>query len=498
MKSKELLTQDEVSQDFTQSLSIDSLSAIMHWTHLDHVRVVLLNQSGNEVLMVKKHEVWDLPQFEYGGSADHVTSISLCCRDFQEWLQIEDFYVPCFTAVVELLGDATRKATQNEGTEIRDKLLVVESQMQSDVSSIALPDSAEWKTTDFVQDLISEGHGRRMEYWRSMEVLSKLMCQTKVYFFDPRYRFGWFRTAGAFLEMVASSDGAENLGTVLQKHLSSSSTILTVDSSEGKYFLKAPALGSREVSLTVKVHSLFPACSAKIVRASNDLNCFVTREFTHVDIPPAEFGNIVQKLASLQTTSITSIDELRNSGFPLRDMAGLSRKIKLWMKGDGIFRGAKEEADSMLEIGPELLLMCRDLSEFDIPLALCHGDFSPTNATYEPAISRNVLIFDWEYAHVGHPFCDLHRIDADASQEVIDGYLRQWLFCGINLADARRAYDIARKLGWVIRLWGLEEAYNLRKHEVSSFARSVFFRILRGIHDGLRLNDLNIHWDTSE
>lgn len=497
MKKVPEASEKDETFDSTQSVSIDALSAIMHWTHLDYVRVILVSNDLSEVLMVQKGSVWDLPHFEYGGSTDHLACIGLCCRDFQKWLQAGDSSTQCFTAVLELLGDETRKANHSEDMEIRDRLILVECQVDDGLSDVILPHAAEWKKNEFVYDLLARLDDEPIEYRRSMEALSRFMQHRNKPLFDPRYRFGWFKTASSFLTNAASSDGADNFESVIQEHLSSSSTIASVNSSKGRYFLKAPALGSREVPMTVKIQSLFPECSAAIIRASNDLNCFVTKEFSQATIPRDETGNIVQRLGQLQLASISSLDELKNSGFPIRDMVGLSRKIKSWMKGEGIFRSAKGEAECMIQIGPELFDMCRALSAFNIPLALCHGDFSPSNATYEPEDSKKVLIYDWDYAHVGHPFCDLHRIDADAPQEVIDNYLSLWKSSGISISHLRSAYDLARKLGWMIRLWALEEDYNLRKHELNSFSRSVFFKIMHGVRHGLQFEDMKIKGKTS-
>lgn len=474
-----------------QSASVESIDAFLHCNHPDYVRVLLLSADLDRVLMVSENNKWDLPYFEYRKSSDHLACVALCCRDLQKWFQISKSDTPCFTAVVELLGDATCHGKDAE-IQGREKLILMEYQLDECIEDLPLPKGSDWKAAEFLSSLLSDFSDEHLMSRRSMEVVRKFMHQSNESLFDPRYHFGWFQKASNFLVAVVSSDGAQNIGKVTQEQLSTSSTILTVKSSKGQYFLKAPSRGSTEVAMTFKVRSLFPRCSAVIVRTCEDLNCFVTKGFNHSVIPRDEMGIVVQKLGHLQLASLSSLNEIKATGCRVRDMHGLARKINSWMKGEGIFRGCKEETQWMIEVGPKLLDMCQALVAIDIPLTLCHGDFSLTNVTYEPAKTKNVLIFDWEYAHVGHPFCDLHRIDNEAPQKVVDDYVRLWRIFGISLAQGRRAYDLARKLGWVVRMWALEDTYELRNHELCSSARSVFFQIMRGVHHGLELEHTEV------
>lgn len=442
------------------------------------------------VVVFCENDKWDLPYFEYGKSSDHLACVSLCCRDLQKWFQNSKSDTPCFTAVVELLGDATCHGKECPEIQGREKLILVEYQSNELIEDVRLPKGAEWKNAEFLTSLLADYANERLESRRTMEVVRRFMHECVESLFDSRYHFGWFEKASNFLKTVVSSDGAEHIGNVIQEQLSTSSTILTLTSSKGQYFLKAPARGSTEVAVTFKMRSLFPRCSAVILRTCEDLNCFVTKGFKHSDISNDDIGIVVQKLGHLQLASLSSLEEIKATGCRVRDMRGLASKINSWMKGEGIFRGCEEETQWMIEVGPNLLDMCQALAAINIPLTLCHGDFSLTNVTYEPANTKNILIFDWEYGHVGHPFCDLHRMDLETPQEVVDDYIRLWKFFGISLGRGRRAYDLARKLGWVVRMWALEDAYELRNHEVHSFARSVFFRIMRGVHQGLQLEHM--------
>lgn len=67
-----------------------------------------------------------------------------------------------------------------------------------------------------------------------------------------------------------------------------------------------------------------------------------------------------------------------------------------------------------------------------------------------------MIFFDWQYAYIGHPFIDFHKIDKMMSEEDRDEYLKLWSGYG-SLERARKAYGIATKLGLIMNVWSLNE-----------------------------------------
>lgn len=67
-----------------------------------------------------------------------------------------------------------------------------------------------------------------------------------------------------------------------------------------------------------------------------------------------------------------------------------------------------------------------------------------------------MILFDWQFGHIGHPFSDFHRVHEDVSDDLRDEYLQMWSSYK-DLDRAREAYDIARKLACMAKAWSLSE-----------------------------------------
>lgn len=74
--------------------------------------------------------------------------------------------------------------------------------------------------------------------------------------------------------------------------------------------------------------------------------------------------------------------------------------------------------ERLQELIPVPREICRQLQEFNIPQTLVHGDMGLNKATHQSPNSQEVLLFDWEFAYIGHPFRDFHRIHGDVPKEV--------------------------------------------------------------------------------
>lgn len=136
---------------------------------------------------------------------------------------------------------------------------------------------------------------------------------------------------------------------------------------------------------------------------------------------------------------------------PCSRLEGASNRIQAWAGGKGTsevsLQGLRDRASAIVD-------MCRRLDEYDIPLTLTHGDAALTNATYNPPNSQQVMFFDWEFGHIGHPFCDIHRLHKNVSREVLDDYLELWSG-SIDIDRAREALELGCKLGWAIKIWSI-------------------------------------------
>lgn len=455
----------------------------------DFVRMMLSNTARNAVLVTEEAGQWDFPYFEYKRSLQSGSRVARCCRDYQDWLGV----LPeqnCFTVAVELLGDFPIRSKRDSEKFGKGKLLVIEHQMDGSVEDLTLPRYAEWKDIRFLSSLSIDSQSSHFgsDIERIFEVAVRYMETTAastMLLLDPRHRPQWFRKAKTFFLSVLSSDGVKTWGPVSQEHVSSTSTLLRVNSNRGPYYLKSPALGSQETPISVELSSLFPRNTPKVVGTCTELNCFAMKGFTHVDLEEKDALRVVETLGNIQLQSVQYKDRFRKIGCKVRDLQGLLEKVKQWANGEGIFYGCHQQVEEMRQLVPIVTDMCKRLEEFNIPYTLVHGDVALSNATYAASDRKDVILFDWEFACISHPFCDFHRLHKDVTLETVTSYLCMW-GAYEDVDRALEAYFLGWKLGWVMKLWSLSDVIESYNPEESSYLQSWIFTILRNLRNSFR------------
>lgn len=425
----------------------------------DYVRAALFSSDRQTVVMVKEDGPWDLPYFVYSDSLFNGNNIGRCCDDLKQWFGVsrEATY---FFATVELLGVSFRPGKYPPHQTGREKLMIVEMQPESDIEGLLAtpPKPAELKKREFVSSSLVKPENTPMST-RCVIILRNYMHPSSTILAslsDPRYQPGWYRRESERITSMISCMGLEVRGRVIQVHMSYTSTLLKVNSSGGWFFVKAPALGCREGSITAQIASLFPECSTTILNTYDDLNRFVSKAFSDIELKQDDMCDVVLQLGHVQLNSLPHLEKLKTAGCPVRDFDSLEEQIELWSRGEGEWTQFCFGAGDLVELLPVVSQMCRQLKEYRIPFTLVHGDPALWNATHEPADSRNVLLFDWEFACIGHPFCDFHELHEDLSQDLVDEYLTMWATCE-DIEKAREAFEIARKLGWILKMWSLAD-----------------------------------------
>ena len=419
----------------------------------DYYYVALLDTTTNvsTILMHAEQEQWCLPYFEYPEALNSGTTIPIVCDDFKSWLQITTDDVH-FTGTVELLGDRCYYSRITPKDLGRVQLLVVEPQGIAP-NEIKLPNGAGWKQADFVpialpplDSPLNRIMGRAIQQCMDRSSYFLHTCS------DKRHQLGWFEKASRYLTEVVSSQGAEIRGHVVQRHMACTSTMLRLDSSLGSYFLKSPTRGCNEPGITAAVAELFPETCPVIVGVSKHLNCFVSEEFD--DDGAARLRDAVMALAKLQLQSVEHIKRLSDAGCPVRDLDEFREAMKDWPQ---IFEDFNLDASGVEKLIVVIEDLCVELKKYNIPMTLVHGDFSLTNVGFRKQDGRKgLIVFDWEYAYIGHPFFDFHRIYKEVPNDVLDEYLGLWSeYEGID--GARNAYRIGKKLGLVMKAWSYLE-----------------------------------------
>lgn len=421
----------------------------------DFAYVLLVNTKRRAVLMCLNEGKWDLPYFVYPNSLREGRLIETLCEDVKDWIKIKNEDVFC-TLPAEFVGYFLGGHEQIVYDILHMQIYLLELHGNVTVEQLELPDNAEWKTAQFAASLISDPAIRfqtiKAEIVRDCLEDSYLLSLT-----DPRYRPGWFDKASKLLTDLVLSRSEHIFDRVVQYQMNMKSTILKLKTSTGSYFLKSPAIGCNEATITATIARLFPDVSPIVLGISDELHCFITEEFKcNKRVNSDVMRNAVLALGRLQIESLSYLEALRTAGCPNRDLILLPGEMSKWLSTES--RVSEWYAlRELKKFAPILTGMCEKLGEFHIPQALVHGDFSLGNVAYDFRDGKNVLLlFDWEFGHMGHPFTDFHRIFKDVSDDLLDEYLELWSSFE-DLGRAREAYDIARRLGCVTKAWSLWE-----------------------------------------
>jgi len=435
------------------------------WTLPFFVRVILLGSEGQGVLMERLADSWDLPFFVYPARFD----VEKVCNDVRAAVA-RDSNVAYFSVNGDLFGAYAEIGPPPK----RDAGVASLLLMECHGDQLRPSDKYSWKDAAGVAELLAGVKDRTVR--QALEIVSTLLsgdsaCVAAL-LVDPRFRLGWFDRATVWLTSLVTAMGATICGRVVQTDVSVSSTILKIDSTAGVLYLKAAALGSREVELTQTVASLFPDDTLQVVGSSRDLKCFASRAFSPLP-DKKDLATIALLLGRLQLGSLCRLDDLRAGGFLERGPMALAAEMRRWVNDDLLRRwfGHPDRYARLDKYVPHLVNICGLLANSNIPLMLVHGDVSPRNVGLAAGDRPGQpILFDWEFACIGHPFCDWHELHGKVSKEDRQAYLQ--LFANYGEAHGLETlYDAGRTLGWCMKMWSvLEQARQCDMEVFSSHA----------------------------
>ena len=446
----------------------------------DFIWIMMLDQNRESVLVVRKDGDWELPMLQHQHSMSDSNRITRCQQDLQRLLQTPQAQ---FAFIVELLGTRLVSLPSDAGEHIGfPKLLLVELLTDSCSDDVCLPSSFAWKNCDEVRSILS----KKTDFFKRHVLHRVIGCMDPKKLFlsslrDPRYQVGWYQSASEFLTSVVTLDGVTAEAPVVQHHLTTTSSLLKVHTSAGWYFLKSPAIGCAEVTISERVASLFPEYSPRVLQSSTELNCFVMKGFEHRVPDHKSLSELVKKLACLQLKSIKHVAALSQVGCPVRKPNLLIKNVKKWAEGIGVTMDCTEAQEYCTHLLPYIGKMLSILERSTVPHTLLHGDFYYSNAVLIGEGNPELIFFDWQFAHIGHPFMDFHRIHKECSQQVIDEYLKLWTSFG-TLDDLRETFRTTWKLGWLFKLWSLSEWYDACNPQWSSSLQYWMLNTLRSLH----------------
>lgn len=416
--------------------------------------MLLFDGDYSAVLMIRSGDSWDLPYFVYPDTLKYC--IHLCCEDLEKALSLSaPSDVAPFIVMAELHGEV-ESCGKNEDSEVGfSRLMLTECHLKH----LPLPRHAAWKKSSFLTSLLQNSEISDDSRFCIEDVLRYLREPQSLVSVcvDQRYKYGWYERAATWFLSSVFGEGRSGLRrSIVQEQVIATSTVMRVDTNRGAFYLKAPALGLNEVSITTKIVSLFPDSSPTIIATSTELNCFIARGFHKVDLDESRYAELVKKLAYFQFGSLNFIEDLKEAGCDVRSPRRMAERLQEWAGDRDMERTFNDMFPKYRSYVPVFVELLGKLNAFNLPLTLVHGDFSNGNAAFktEEEEEDNLILFDWQYACIAHPFFDLHEVTVqnDFPENVINDYLDLWAEYE-SRERAREAYEIARVLGWTLKMW---------------------------------------------
>jgi hypothetical protein len=283
----------------------------------------------------------------------------------------------------------------------------------------------------------------------------------------PWFRPGWYQRARDYLAQVMQERGVVRRGPVEQVKQWSMSSVLRVDSSGGRLFLKAvvPEL-AHEPTVVRWLVDRWPAMAPTVVAADQQQGWWVTTDLgdlTAATLEPRARSACLDQLARLQTRLAGTCDDLVDLGCAPLGSEQLAAQVVELLAREQLWRAAPSwrnrnralttaEQRRLQATETSLLERCAKLGKLPMADSLIHGDYQPTNVVLR---SRGYGILDWSFAAVGCPLLDLAAWLDGAGEQVaaydVRRYLKHWAPC-LPAVEAWSWWQVAKPLAAVVEL----------------------------------------------
>ena len=412
---------------------------------------------SSKVVMVKQHRTdkWDFPYFVRPWNRGSSGWLDKCVVDLQNMLRLQPpLGRRAFAVIAELLGKTVGVGMNGSNVEGYQKLVLVEAHVP--LLDIDLPPQAEWKDVAFVENLFDNCSASDGNYHALGTTLRYMYSRCDDIFscYDRRMRFGWFDIASSRLCGVVHKDGASVTGPVIQEHVKGDSTLLSVTSSAGKYYLKAEAAGSNELNVTRLMFRLFPEICTEIVEVCEDIRGYVGKRKNSVRMYNRQWIYVLKQITRIQMESSSYVGELELQGMRRRCVRFLQERLSEWMLDyKGIMGDIFEDEFERFRVyARKMIKICKELENYNIPVTLIHG-WLREGAVQRVCANGNVdfVVHDWQHAAVGTGVLEVHAVFDYMSDEDVVDYARMW---GKYEASKRaeRAVRLAAQVGGCVAI----------------------------------------------
>ncbi len=261
----------------------------------------------------------------------------------------------------------------------------------------------------------------------------------------------WLKQANDWIQAEAKRQSIRIIGPIEQPHVYPWSTVLRVSTNEGVLFFKATAPETvYEAALTQALATWYPDCMPELVAVDTAHGWMLMRdggEPLRASIRPnqdiAPWRPIISRYAEIQIGLAKHVPELLALGAPGYRLTVLPTLYTQLLADEESLQLHQPNGLSSTEVGhlrdmtPRFHQICSDLSAFEIPESLNHGDFHDGNVLLRDG---RITFFDWGDASVTHPFVSLRTFFVSIEiglkledyaftpemAELLDLYLEPW------------------------------------------------------------------------
>jgi aminoglycoside phosphotransferase (APT) family kinase protein len=251
---------------------------------------------------------------------------------------------------------------------------------------------------------------------------------------SPWARRGWHAQVQPWIREQVGLHAGQEVTTIELVRVWDLSCVLRARAANGEeFYFKATTdlpLFVNETIFTLGLATLYPAYIPHPFAVETDRQWMLLERFEgeiEWEAPLVHRERLVSTFAAVQIDSIQHVDQILAFGALDRRLAWTAAQI------DRIFAGldgldlAQEEIEQLRQLAPFLKERCQQVSTYNVPPALVHGDLHCGNVAFR---QDGLTIFDWTDVCVTHPFFDMFIIyreeDSAVQERLRDLYLSAW------------------------------------------------------------------------
>jgi hypothetical protein len=296
-----------------------------------------------------------------------------------------------------------------------------------------------------ISDLSSDFFADQSDYSvlkSSVSEVRSAMCQRSA---RPFASLGWFNELLEWIERVIEPLGLHLNGNFRQFNASPSFSLVRFETNGPALWFKAVGEpNQREFPITLTLPKLFPDYVPTILADRRDWNGWLTQEVEGINLGEtrecALWEMAASALAELQVRSIRCTDQIFATGAHDLRVASLSRLVQPLMETVASLMDRQTKIPPPILSRGELALLEKRIQEalevlddLGIPDTVGHLDLNPWNIIVAPG---RCAFLDWAEAYVGNPFFSMQYLvehmrrvfgtDSTVVARLVESYCAPW------------------------------------------------------------------------